>query len=464
MKTEKTNDISDKHLLRGRRAVLFEGVLTTTFVCINGAMIGSVFLTKFFLKLGATSLEIGILAALPQLAYIGQFMGSYYIEKYGNRKNFCITTSFIQKMLWFVIAVIPLFLPQIRTHSRIWLLFAIIFISSLFGALSGSAWVSWMADFIHPETRGKFFGRRNMLAGLVTLCIPIAVGKYLDVHNDLSNYAFIFSLAALTGLAGSFCLKNVPKVKMETRSDLQFVDIIKAPLQNYNFRIFLYFTITWTLGTTILFPYITVFLLRELSASQYNVGILIALSAITNIIFTPMWGHISDRFGHRPVLVICVLFSSFLPLGYLVTTANNYMLVVGIIFMLAGIFWSGIGLSLFNLLLVLSPDKGRSKFISSFFSFVGIFGVVGPLAGGTIMHFFESLSGNILGLSLNSYTILFLLSTLLRILAFSMLLKVKVHGDISAPALVVQFLSMNPYKAFINKVASVSTTTKNNKK
>lgn len=456
MRTEKTKEISDRDLFKGLRAVIIEGVLTTIFMIITGAMVGSVFLTNFFLKIGATSLEIGILAALPQLAYIGQFLGSYYIDKY-DRKKFCISTAAVNRLLWFGVAAIPLLLPQARTQTKIWLMFGIIFISSLCGALAGAAWTSWMADFIHPRRRGSFFARRNIVVGLVTFLLPVAVGKYLDLHGGFQDYAFVFGLATLIGLVGLWFLNQVPKVKLEKEPTLNFADIFKAPLRDRNFRNFLYFTIFWTLGTVTMAPYTPVFLLKEISLNQYTIGIYIALFTLTHITTTMIWGNISDRFGHRPVLVICVLAVSFIPLGFAITTPRNYWLIMPILHLIAGIFWAGIGLSLFNLLMALLPEKGKSKFVSSFFLLCGIFGVIGPLVGALIMDVFRKFSISISGLPITNYSMLFVFAVILRIFAFVMLMRVRVSGEISAPALVRQFRPINPFMAFANLSMAVRT-------
>ncbi len=460
MRTEKMNGISDRDLLVGQKAVIIEGALTTIFMAITGSMVGSVFLTSFFLKIGATSLEIGILASLPQLAYIGQFLGSYYIEKYGNRKKFCISTSAIQKLLWFAVAGLPLLLPQVRTQAKVWLMFGAIFISSLFGALSGAAWASWMADFIHPRMRGNFFSRRNIFIGLATFLAPVAVGKYLDLHGDFRNYALVFCVSTLIGLAGTWFLRQVPMLKIEKEPDLSFVDIFRAPLRDNNFRNFLCFTIFWALSTIIMAPYVPVFLLKEISLSQYTISIYIALFTLSHIISTLVWGNLSDRFGHRPVLAICVLAVSFIPLGYAIMTPHNYRAVMPLLYLIGGIFWAGIGLSLFNLLMALLPEKGKSKFISSFFSFVGIFGVIAPLLGALIMDAFREFSASLLGLPITNYIILFIFAAILRFTAFVVLTRVKVSGEISAPALIRQFRLINPFTAFANLSMAVRTFSK----
>ena len=46
------------------------------------------------------------------------------------------------------------------------------------------------------------------------------------------------------------------------------------------------------------------FLIEDFGASGQELGFLMAIYALMQLIFSPMWGEISDRFGRRPVLMI----------------------------------------------------------------------------------------------------------------------------------------------------------------
>ena len=49
------------------------------------------------------------------------------------------------------------------------------------------------------------------------------------------------------------------------------------------------------------------FLVEAFGASGQELGILMAIYALMQLIFSPMWGELSDRFGRRPILMIGLL-------------------------------------------------------------------------------------------------------------------------------------------------------------
>jgi DHA1 family multidrug resistance protein-like MFS transporter len=46
------------------------------------------------------------------------------------------------------------------------------------------------------------------------------------------------------------------------------------------------------------------FLIDELGASGSALGLLVATAALTEFLFGPIWGSISDRVGRKPILMI----------------------------------------------------------------------------------------------------------------------------------------------------------------
>ncbi|MFN2146631.1 MAG: MFS transporter, partial [Anaerolineales bacterium] len=46
------------------------------------------------------------------------------------------------------------------------------------------------------------------------------------------------------------------------------------------------------------------FLIEAFGASGQELGFVMAIYALMQLIFSPMWGQISDRIGRRPVLMI----------------------------------------------------------------------------------------------------------------------------------------------------------------
>ena len=98
--------ISEQDLNKGLRWLTLEGTASLGFSSITT----SGFLAAFALALGANNLQIGILAAIPFLMQIVQIPAIGLVERIRRRKQIAVLSWFPAQLLWFPIALIPLFI------------------------------------------------------------------------------------------------------------------------------------------------------------------------------------------------------------------------------------------------------------------------------------------------------------------------------------------------------------------
>lgn len=130
-------------------------------------------------------------------------------------------------------------------------------------------------------------------------------------------------------------------------------------------------------GYTVLIPVLPLFAER-LGASNFQVGLILTVYALAQLLFLPVWGWVSDRIGRRPVILISLFGTvcSFVVLAF----ANS----IGAIYaarVLAGFFAASIGTAQAVVTDVTTPRERASG--------MGIIGaafgaglVVGPVLGG----------------------------------------------------------------------------------
>src|SRR5262245_62832618 len=80
---------------RTLRLSLADAALSTTLQTLTTG----VFLTGFGLAIGASQVQIGILAALPTLGNVAQIVGSYFIERTGQRKRLCLWATAVARTI-----------------------------------------------------------------------------------------------------------------------------------------------------------------------------------------------------------------------------------------------------------------------------------------------------------------------------------------------------------------------------
>jgi len=131
--------LTDQEIQSGLRSVVKDGLASQAMVTLTGGA----FLVAFALKLGASNLVIGLLAAIPPLMQLLQIPSIYLVEKYRLRRAISVYASGLARVFWLLIALIP-FLFSFETGLTV--LIVALFLHSAFGAIGGTSWNSWMRD------------------------------------------------------------------------------------------------------------------------------------------------------------------------------------------------------------------------------------------------------------------------------------------------------------------------------
>ena len=85
-----------------------------------GTLLGGVFLTGFALELGASRLQIGIMAALPTLGHAAQFAGASILNRTGRSKQLCMLATWTSRLLWLPILLVPFLFHDLPKETQAW--------------------------------------------------------------------------------------------------------------------------------------------------------------------------------------------------------------------------------------------------------------------------------------------------------------------------------------------------------
>ena len=149
------------------RLSILEGGFSMLF--INWTQ-GSV-LTGYALYLGATPFELGLIASVPLLGQVLAPLIAWLAGRAGRRKSLTIATAVLGRVIWTVAALLPAIAPP---DSRAGLLILTIAISGIFLAGNGALWTAWMGDVVPSDQRGRYFGLRGGVLGIVGMLANLA--------------------------------------------------------------------------------------------------------------------------------------------------------------------------------------------------------------------------------------------------------------------------------------------------
>jgi hypothetical protein len=162
-----TKKISKQDIRTSLKASTGDGIFSAFFGCVTA----EVLLGNFLLELGATSVEVGMLSAIPMLANFLQPIGAILAGRSQSRRQYNLRIFVPARFLWLLLAMatIGFEMGWCRSHRLIELTLVVVFLAHTTGALGTANWTSWMAVLVPRRLRGRYFGLRNSAANLTNL-------------------------------------------------------------------------------------------------------------------------------------------------------------------------------------------------------------------------------------------------------------------------------------------------------
>jgi MFS family permease len=484
---------------------------TVHIACVSGSQV-----TLFGQMLGFDDFAFGLMTAIPFMATFAQLVAAIYVERIGIRKHPFIVFQFLSRFPWIGVAVIPLFLP-IPSVGAAAVMLMLYLGMCLMDSMAAPPWWTWMADLIPRRIRGRYMANREAWSNVSRVAAFIAVGVLLDLVTVKTGgpsderasaqkqpllFHTICGLFVLGGLLGSAVLlfrkvreilptvSSVPKsggdapplATARRRASPTAIDkneplghlldrMLLEPLRDRTFRRFALAFTALTVGASIGAAYLWLQCLNNLGFSSLATNLVLAAfgMVVGLLTFKPM-GRLIDRFGRKPVMVVCTFgtIMAILPYAFMtrqtpdlgVTAGANWLsqAVGGLLgfehvvliphgapvgaFMLgmlaataSGVAWAGVGLAQQNFMLRFSDLPGGGKYIAVFSVVTSIGGVLAGFAGGAMTEGLKSLQVHPLVLGpivWNNWHISFLAASAFRLLAGFMMMRLPNEGSKSA--------------------------------
>jgi MFS family permease len=398
-----------KHSLR---LAVAEGMAGMTVV-----RLGDQYFPPFALALGASTAQIGLLTSIPNLATAAsQLEANQVLQKLGSRKRLFVLAALLQAA-----SILPLVYIALRPgEDRIWWLIAVVSAFALFGGLASPAWGGLMSELVPARLRGRYFGRRNALAGLVAAAAALAAGTLLLFMpgKTLLGFAIIFAAGFLCRVISGLLFSRVYEPPATTTNVAAGRGPAPAtpPVDRRNLWNFLLFVFAVNFVVSMAGPFFAVYQLKELQYNYLTYSLLSGVYLVTSLVAMARWGRRADRFGNLKAIWAASLVLPVLPFLWALHPGPLYL---GLVQALSGFAWAGFTLCLANFVFDAAPGTasftwfGRLNAALALAVFAG--GIVGGFLVGHLPHLFGS-----------QLIALFFLSGLLRLVMVLLLLP-RVH-------------------------------------
>jgi MFS family permease len=409
--------------LRGRvrrtmRLSVVEGSVTQVFLNWTS---GSV-LIGFMLHLGASPAEIALVGSVPLLAQVASPGVAYLAAALGRRKALTVAVALASRLSWLAAASLPaLAVPDALRPS---LMIVVVLTSSVFLAANSTLWAAWMGDVVPERERGRYFGLRAGIVGLVGTAANLAAGAFLDrVGAPFSFQAVLVASVAIALVGVGIYLAQLDPPTERVR--IRWRDVVSLPWRDPGYRRFLVFALYWQFVVLLAAPFVIPYFLDELRLSFTQVAAWSSIAAVTAMGTTVLWGRVADLAGNRGVLAIgTFLAGALLPTTWIAAGLTGRVEWIWASAVFDAVAWGAIGPAIFNLALRSAPRANRVVFIAMYSLGTGVAGFVGGALSGPVLVLLQRLGPSPFGGGWSAYHSLFVLSGALRMLAWVWLRRV----------------------------------------
>jgi MFS family permease len=349
------------------------------------------YLYLFAVAAGAGSESIGVLAAAASLLSIAGYLpGALLASRLRARKPMVLATWYgPSRLLLPVLAILPFVAPA--GHTLLYLIIAVNALRMFGSSLGNPSWVSFVADLVPQESRGRYFASRNMASGVAALVVAPLAGLIIRTVNGptvhaLPGYQVSFLAAFACAAVSTYFFIKVPEPPARSAGQLtkSLRGLTGLLRHNPAFSWLAVSSLVWGISLTMCSPFINVYLVTDLGGNVAMVGLMNGVSALTALIGLALFGKLADARGSRPIFVVTGLLIPMFPVMWALARAPWVGYLINIP---SGFLWAGYNLTSFNILLEMSPAEDRESAVALYQTAVAVSAVIGPLLGGYLAGF-----------------------------------------------------------------------------
>jgi len=362
----------------GLRRFWLEGLYSSI-----GLALTDPFYTLYVLSLGATSGQIGLVNTLSQLS--GAMLaipGAVLAERSGRYKWVALIGQALKQSMWLLMGLAVWLLPP---DAALGVVLAGWVAVSIFGTLLGSAWSALVAEIVPTAIRGQYFASRNILIQLSKILIVPVAGLFIKSIGEPLGYQFVFVLAFFFGLGALYYFGNLPEHSRPSLAAAGEHFSLRETLRGlrlfHNYRNFVLAHTVLNFGVMIGGPFIQVYMVEAAHFDVATVSVVNTVGVVATMISMYAFGRWQDRFG----ITWIMRFAAAMPVIPVLWLGVTEPWQGGLVQFYASVAWTGYNLGSFNLLLAITPEEHRPRYLALHTTIAALVGSVGPIIGGWLL-------------------------------------------------------------------------------
>lgn len=336
------------------------------------------FLSIFAIQLGASPLELGLLAALPAIfRLLSSFVSGWWQQRFTDSVRALLWPSFLMRLRVLILAGVP-FLPQT------WQVPALILVTSLTSfpeGISNIVFIVMIREAVSDSRLTALVSRRFLLMHLVIAAVTISLGLWLERAPFPVNYQVMFLVGFGGMMASLYYVSQVrvinrtpPSPPVGQRGDVR-------PWRAPDFR-----QMALAIGGVFVSYFamaaiIPLQLVDGLGASEGFVAVYSLLELAAAAVLSALNDRLTSRIGLRAMMTWGMIGTG---LSTLILAAAPSLLWTLPAALFSGAGWTAANLGQFNYFNLNTPPEKRHAYTCAYFQATTIAMFIGPLLGSTL--------------------------------------------------------------------------------
>ena len=341
------------------------------------------FFTLYLLAIGMTGEQVGLLNSLTNLsAALILLPGALMVERFGHRKELTVFWGGgVARFLLVVLALLPL---GMTGKMLILMVMAVTILRSLAGNLAFPAWMSFTADIVPIEGRGRYFASRNLVMSAAAMLVTYLAGQWITQNGSLAAYQIALIISFMLGMVSTFSFNKIhdPRPDHHSADSFSFRSAVADLRASPVFLAFCAVAAIWNFSLNIAGPFFSVYMVQELKFTAAMIAMSSIIPGVTKILTQRKAGELADHFGPRKIQAVVMFLIPVLPIAWVFVKTYYGVLVIQAA---SGILWGTFELVSFNVLLGILPQNLQARYSAIYQIMIALAFSLGAVVGSTIL-------------------------------------------------------------------------------
>lgn len=361
------------------------------------------FMGIFAVKMGASDFQVGLLSSGPALiSLVSMIPGGRLMDRQARKRSMVSWFILFHRLFYLGIALLPFFTPD----RRAWLLVFAVAIMNVPGSIATIGWQAFISGVVPIERRADAFAARNRLMNLAGTVVVVAAGSLIDIMGSPLGYQVMFAFAFILSLGEVWVLNRIDEpgpeaggapsgAGMMIRGRLAGAAAagvsgrlgggLREMLSEKRFLRYTLVSVVFYLCWQTPWPLFTLYQVKVLNANNTWVSLLSLTNTGGALLGYGFWARKCNEYGNLRTLFLSSLGIFIVPVAY---ALSRSLLMVAGFNLLTGAIFSGVNLALFNQLLEVTPEKGKTTYIAYYTTAVNASAIVAPMLGVALLDVF----------------------------------------------------------------------------